>query len=115
MTQPQNQPITLSTQAFLILCRVFDGCYDELKQQEHLSEMVESIAAILLAGVQTLEEQQKPPRDITFPLTIPEAFFLRKLIAEMVARTPQEEEQGKARSWLQECLGALNRAAMPLA
>ncbi len=113
MSQPLSQPITLSTQAFLILCRLFDGCYDDLKQQEHVNELVESIADILLTGVQTLEEQDKPPKDITFPLTIPQAFFLRKLVAEVITRTPDGEEQDKTRSWLNECLHALEQAGMP--
>jgi len=115
MSQPQSTPVTLSTQAFLILCRLFDGCYDELKQQEHLNELVESIANILLAGVEKLEEQEKPPREITFPVTVPEAFFLRKLIAEMLSRTPEEAQHEKTRRWLLECQDELNRAAMPLA
>jgi hypothetical protein len=113
MSQPVGPSITLSTQAFLILCRLFDGCYDDLKQQEHVNELVESIADVLLAGVQALEEQVKPPKDITFSLTIPQAFFLRKLVAELMVLTSEKAEQDKTRSWLQECQTVLEQAGMP--
>lgn len=42
------QQVTLSSQAFLLLCRLFDRCYDELKQDDHMTEWIESIAHILL-------------------------------------------------------------------
>jgi hypothetical protein len=100
------QPVTLSSQAFLLLCRLFDGCYDELKQNEAMAERVESIANILLAGVETLEKQEQKPRNITFPLTLPEAFFLRRLIVETLAHAPEQEDRTVA--WLQECLTALS-------
>jgi len=102
-------PVTLSSQAFLLLCRLFDGCYDELKETESLHELIESIANILLAGVDTLEKQEKKPRTITFPLSLQQSFFLRRLIAEMVARAPQQDD--RMMGWLQECLTALSGGA----
>lgn len=100
------QPVTMSSQAFLLLCRLFDGCYDELKETDSLHELIESIANILLAGVDTLEKQEKKPRTITFPLTLQQSFFLRRLIVEMLARAPQKED--RMMEWLQECLTALS-------
>lgn len=99
------QQVTLSSQAFLLLCRLFDRCYDELKQDEHMTEWIESIAHILLTGVETLEQQEKKPRTITFPLTPPQAFFLRRLVVELLAHAPEQEE--KTAAWWQECLMAL--------
>jgi len=109
MTEPMQdvQPVTLSSQAFLILCRLYDGCYDDLKQDEQLREVVESIANMLLAGVETLEKQENKPKNITFPLTLQQAFFLRRLVAELVAHAPQSNED-KTAIWLQECLTALS-------
>lgn len=109
MSEPLQdvEPITMSSQAFLILCRMLDGCYDELRGQEHTGELVESIADILLAGVQKLEEQEKKPKTITFPLTFPQAYFLRRLVSELLLRLP-EEQQGKTAEWLRECLTALS-------
>lgn len=108
MPEPMQdiQPVTLSSQAFLLLCRLFDGCYDELKQNESIQELIESIANILLAGVDTLEKQEQKPRSITFPLTLPQAFFLRRLIVETLAHAPEQEE--RTVKWLQECLTALS-------
>ncbi|QRG65301.1 hypothetical protein [Brevibacillus choshinensis] len=109
MTEPMQdvQPVTLSSQAFLILCRLFDGCYDELKQNEQLSELVESIADMLLAGVETLEKQETKPKNITFPLTLQQMFLLRKLVVDLLALSPSEGD-GKTKQWLQECLTALS-------
>ncbi|MFP3391288.1 hypothetical protein [Brevibacillus sp. SIMBA_040] len=109
MTEPMQdvQPVTLSSQAFLILCRLYDGCYDELKQNEQLSEIVESIADMLLAGVETLEKQETKPKNITFPLTMQQTFFLRRLVVELLAHAPQGGEDRTA-EWLQECLTALS-------
>lgn len=109
MTEPMQdvQPVTLSSQAFLILCRLFDGCYDELKQNESLRELVESIAQMLLAGVETLESQETKPKTITFPMTLQQTFFLRRLIVDLLAIAPSEGED-KTRQWLQECLTALS-------
>ncbi|USG68122.1 hypothetical protein NDK47_12905 [Brevibacillus ruminantium] len=101
------QPITLSTQAFLILCRMLDGFYDDLRKHEQVGEMVESIADILLAGVQKLEEQVQKPKKVTLPLTLPQAFFLRRLVSELIARAPQDQDS-KTAEWLQECLAALS-------
>jgi hypothetical protein len=115
LSQPLQDahPLTLSTQAFLILCRLFDQCYDELKQQEHLQELVESIADTFLSGVTVLEEQVTKPKNITFPLSIRQAFFLRRLVAEILLRTPHDHEDGKTSDWLKECLTALERVGMP--
>ncbi|MEJ8548603.1 hypothetical protein [Brevibacillus borstelensis] len=109
MTEPLQdvQPFTLSTQAFLILCRLMDGCYDDLREQEHTRDLIESIADILLAGVQKLEEQEQKPRTVTFPLSLPQSFFLRRLAAEMVARMPEDQNE-KTAKWLQECLTTLS-------
>jgi hypothetical protein len=109
----EAHPLTLSTQAFLILCRLFDQCYDELKQQEHLRELVESIADTFLSGVTALEEQGKKPKTVTFPLNIRQAFFLCRLVAEILSRTPRDQEDGKTSNWLKECLTALEKVGMP--
>ncbi|MGN7470399.1 hypothetical protein [Brevibacillus sp. SAFN-007a] len=108
MTEPMHdvQPVTMSSQAFLILCRLYDGCYDELKQNEQLRELVESIGDRLLAGVETLEKQATKPKTITFPLTVQQAFFVRRLVAELLAQAPAEKDD-KTTQWLQECLTAL--------
>lgn len=109
MTEPMQevQPVTLSSQAFLILCRLYDGCYDELKQNESLSDLVESIAGVMLAGVETLEKQETKPKNITFPLTLQQSFFLRRLVVDLLAHAPAEGDD-KTRQWLQECLTALS-------
>lgn len=114
MTEPMQdvQPVTLSSQAFLILCRLYDGCYDDLKQDEQLREVVESIANMLLSGVETLEKQENKPKNITFPLTLQQAFFLSRLVAEFVAHAPQSTED-KTAIWLQECLTALSGGGVP--
>ncbi|WP_421617729.1 hypothetical protein ACAF76_009705 [Brevibacillus sp. TJ4] len=107
MTEPnQNiQHVTLSSQAFLLLCRLFDRCYDGFAKHETMTELVESIAHILLAGVQTLEEQEKKPKTITVPLTLSQAFFLRRLVVELLAHSPEQYENTMV--WWQECLSAL--------
>ena len=109
MTEPMQevQPVTLSSQAFLILCRLFDGVYDELKQNEQIIELVESIANMLLAGVETLEKQEEKPKKITFPMTIQQTFFLRRLVIDLLAHAPSEGDD-KTKQWLQECLAALS-------
>ncbi|RNB53684.1 hypothetical protein EDM57_19050 [Brevibacillus gelatini] len=109
MTEPMHdvQPVTMSSQAFLILCRLYDGCYDELKQNEQLRELIESIGDILLAGVETLEKQETKPKTITFPLTVQQAFFVRRLIVELLAQAPDGNDD-KTTQWLQECLTALS-------
>jgi hypothetical protein len=109
VTEPMQdvQPVTLSSQAFLILCRLYDGCYDELKQNESMTELVESIANMLLAGVETLEKQETKPKNITFPLTLQQTFFLRRLVVELLAHAPSDGED-KTAQWLQECLVALS-------
>jgi len=100
-------PATFSAPAFLILCRLFDGCYDDLKQQEHMTELVESTAEALLAGVEALEEQSAKVQDVTIGLTFAQRFFLRKLVQELLSRLPQDEEQERNRRWLEEALGSL--------
>ncbi|MDF2680221.1 MAG: hypothetical protein K0R47_1411 [Brevibacillus sp.] len=109
VTEPMQdvQPVTLSSQAFLILCRLYDGCYDELKQNEQMSQLVESIADILLAGVETLEKQETKPKNITFPLTLQQLFLLRRLVVDLLAHAPAEGDD-KTKQWLQECLTALS-------
>ncbi|GEB33819.1 MULTISPECIES: hypothetical protein [Brevibacillus] len=109
MTEPMHdvQPVTLSSQAFFILCRLYDGCYDELSKNEQVRELVESIGDMLLAGVETLEKQEIKPKTITFPLTVQQAFFLRRLIVELLASAPAGND-AKTTQWLQECLTALS-------
>ena len=109
MTEPMQdvQPVTLSSQAFFILCRLFDGCYDELKQNGQWTDLVESVADMLLAGVETLEKQETKPRSITFPLTLQQMFFLRRLVAGLLAHAPAEGED-QTKRWLAECLTALS-------
>ena len=72
-----------------------------------MREIVESIADMLLAGVETLEKQETKPKTITFPLTVQQAFFLRRLVVELLAHAPQGGED-KSAEWLQECLTALS-------
>lgn len=114
MTQQANNhfPITMSTQAFLLLCRLFDGCYDQLKQQSNLADLVEAIADELLPGVAFLHEQETPPKEISISLSLEQMFFLRKLLVEMLSRTQKESGQEKTRKWLEEALFALERAGM---
>lgn len=114
MSQQSNQSchITLSTQAFLILCRVFDGCYDECKQQPQIEQLVESIAETLLSAVNRLEETNHPVKEVTLPFRFEELFFLGKLAAKMHSRLQEDEQQTKTRQWLDECLVAIDRAMM---
>lgn len=111
MTEPLHLPAqtTMSTQAFLILCRLFDGCYDDLKKQENMKELVESIANALLSGVAYLQEQQAPPKEISVSLSFEQAFFLRKLLSEVKTSLPDGENQEKTRRWITECLLALDQ------
>lgn len=101
--------VRLGTQAFLILCRMFDGFYDDLKQQQEIDQVTESIAQSLLGGVTYLQEQQTPPKDIAIEFTYPEMFFLKKLTNEVLERLPNTEDQRKIRGWLTECLDAFER------
>jgi hypothetical protein len=104
--------ITMSTQAFLLLCRLFDGCYDDLKQQPIREELVEPIAGQLLSGVAFLHEQKEPPKQIRISLSFEQMFFLRKLLVEMLSRMQKENGQEKTRSWLKEALVALEQAGL---
>ncbi|HZG16524.1 MAG TPA: hypothetical protein VE710_16175 [Candidatus Bathyarchaeia archaeon] len=111
MTHPSqplhNATVTLSTQAFLILCRLFDGCYDELKQQSELQEVTEETAQILLASVEKLQAETVPPKQVELLVSPAQSFFLRKLLREMFSRLPQDEQASKNGQWLQESLQAL--------
>ncbi|WP_134683879.1 hypothetical protein [Brevibacillus migulae] len=107
-TQPlHSSTVTLSTQAFLILCRLFDGCYDELKQQAELQAVTEETAQVLLASVERLQAETVPPKQVELSVTTAQSFFLRKLLREMFSRLPQEEQESKNGQWLQEGLQAL--------
>ena len=101
------QQVTLTAQAFVLLCRLYDSCYDELKQNENMTELVESTAHILLTGVETLEGQEKKPGKITFPLSLPQAYLLRRLVVELLGSLPTDREE-KTAVWWQECLRALS-------
>jgi hypothetical protein len=103
----QLNEIHLSTQAFLILCRLFDGCYDELKQQPALESVVEGTAQVLLSGVAELHEREVPPKEISLAITLEQSFFLRKLLREFLARLEENEQNGKNRQWMEECMFAL--------
>lgn len=102
-----HNTVTLSTQAFLILCSLFDGCYDELKQQDELQGITEETAQVLLGGVNRLQAEPAPPAHIELSVTLAQSFFLRKLLREMIPRLPQEEQEGKYARWLQESLQVL--------
>jgi hypothetical protein len=103
----QPNQITMSTQAFLILCRLFDGCYDDLKKQEELSPVVESAAQTLLDGVTALQQRERPAKEISLSMPFEAGFFLRKLLREMLTRLEGQDTDAKNRRWLEECLVAL--------
>lgn len=110
--QSESEPLhsinfTVSTQAFLILCRLFDGCYDDLKQQAELASITEETAQVLLAHVEQLQAEQKPPAQIELTVSLAQSFFLRKLLREMFLRLPKEEQESKNGQWLLENLHAL--------
>jgi hypothetical protein len=110
----QAQPSTtfqLGTQAFLVLCQLFDGCYDELKKHPQLDQTVETIAQELLGGVSYVKEQSAPPKQVTLSMALPQLYFLRKLLTDMLHVLPAESAQEKTRKWLLECLQTLDRAA----
>ncbi len=111
-SQPAKYPVTFTTQAFLILCRLFDGCYDDCKQQEHMVTTVEGAAQSLLTGVAHLQEAQTPPKDVTVTFGFDQIHFLRKLVTETLAVLPPGEGQEKSREWLGECLNKLEQAAV---
>ncbi|GAA4702163.1 hypothetical protein [Brevibacillus fulvus] len=104
--QPLQQQVRFSTQAFLILCRLFDGCYDELKENHSLQERVESIAASLLSGVTALQEQTRAPQEVVLTLSFADCYFLRKLLHEVL---PRAAEDGKLAVWIEECIRALEQ------
>lgn len=100
--------VRLGTQAFLILCRMYDGFYDDLKQQQGMNQVTESIAQSLLGGVNYLQEQETPPKELAIEFTFTEVFFLKKLTNEVLARLPETKDQQRMRDWLQECLAAFD-------
>ncbi|WP_139488732.1 hypothetical protein [Brevibacillus dissolubilis] len=102
--------ITLSAQAFLILCRLFDGCYDDLKQQSKLEQVVEDTAQELLKGVAYLHEQETPPESVTVELSFQQVFFLQKIVAEMLRVMREAVGQEKMIGWLEECQHAFDEA-----
>ncbi|MET3288743.1 UNVERIFIED_CONTAM: hypothetical protein ABID98_001313 [Brevibacillus sp. OAP136] len=114
MTEPMmdKKQVELGTQAFLVLCQLFDGCYDELITRPELQRVTETIAAELLNGVAFLKEQPKPPKQVTIALALPELFFLQKLLKEMLENVPEVTAQPKSREWLEECLNTLGRTVL---
>ncbi|MGD8191233.1 hypothetical protein ACQCN2_14735 [Brevibacillus ginsengisoli] len=102
--------VRLGTQAFLILCRMFDGFYDDLKQQQEMDQVTESIAQSLLGGVSYLQEQESPPKEMKIEFTFSEVFFLKKLTNEVLTRLPKTQDQRKMHEWLNECLNAFDLA-----
>lgn len=113
MTEPisDKKKIALGTQPFLVLCQLFDGCYDELSKRPELQHVTETIAAELLSGVAFLKEQSNPPKQVAISLALPELFFLQKLLREMLETVPEVTAQPKTREWLNECLQSLGQAA----
>lgn len=108
----QTYEVAFGTQAFLILCQLFDGCYDELGKREELQEITESAAAELLKGVSFLQEQKKPPTQVIVTLSLAQAYFLRRLISELLGSLSDEQTQGKTRQWLEECLQTLEQSVL---
>lgn len=102
--------VRLGTQAFLILCRMYDGFYDDLKQQLEMGQVTESIAQSLLEGVTYLREQESPPQEIAIEFTFSEVFFLKKLTNEVLIRLAQTQDQQRMRDWLNECIVAFDQA-----
>lgn len=104
----EEKGISLSTQAFLVLCRLFDNCYDELQNQDQMKQVVEETANVLLTGVQFLQEQSSPPKTVELLLSFQQVFFLRKLIM-MHHSLVQDAQHEQTRGWLDECLTALQQ------
>ncbi|WP_019119304.1 hypothetical protein [Brevibacillus massiliensis] len=107
-----NQPrrIAIPTQPFLVLCQLFDSCYDEWRQQAQPVELVESIAGSLLTGVAFLHEQPSPPSEVNVELDFQQRFYLRKLIEEAVRKLdPSDPRQAKMDAWLKESLSVLSQ------
>ncbi len=109
-TQPSgSHGFAISTQAFLIICRLFDSVYDDWKRQAATEQVVESIASSLLGGVQFLQAQPTPPKRVPVRLTVQQAFVLRKLILEAYNRLPDQAEQARTRAWMEEWLRELDQ------
>jgi hypothetical protein len=103
--------VSFGTQPFLVLCQLFDGCYDELSKRQEIQEVTEHTAAELLSGVAFLKEQCKPPKQVVVALSLPEIYFLQKLLKEMLGAIPEETSEAKTRGWLKECVKTLAQAA----
>lgn len=100
--------VRISTQAFLVLCRMFDGFYDDLKQQNEVDAVTESIAQSLLGGVTYLQEQTAKPMEIAIEFSYAESFLLYKLVNEVLTHLPETEDQERVRGWLEECKTAFD-------
>ncbi len=109
-TKVPTAVVRLSSQAFLILCRMFDGFYDDLKKQHGMDALTESIAQSLLGGVTYLQEQANPPKELAIEFTYQEIFFLQKLVREVLTRMPDTDDQQKTRGWLEHCIAAFEWA-----
>ncbi|UFJ42314.1 hypothetical protein LOK74_07440 [Brevibacillus humidisoli] len=110
MSQHPQQPkqIVMSTQAFLILCRLFDSCYDQWKENEDLEWLVESIAGSLLPVVSGLQELKAPPARVSIQLTMPQMYFLQKHVDAIYRQMQQNTDQpAGSRELLEECLRVL--------
>lgn len=101
--------VVLSTQAFLILCRLYDSFYDELRQHEQLNEVAEKTAAVLLDGVEALKEQTQPPKQVVMALDFSSLFLVKKLVEQAYREVSEVPEQAKALGWLEECMQAMNK------
>ncbi|MBM7108354.1 hypothetical protein SAM19_01723 [Brevibacillus laterosporus] len=101
--------VVLSTQAFLILCRLYDSFYDELRQHEQLNEVAEKTAAVLLDGVEALKEQTQPPKQVVMALDFSSLFLVKKLVEQAYREVREVPEQAKALGWLEECMQAMNK------
>ncbi|MDN9009676.1 hypothetical protein [Brevibacillus laterosporus] len=101
--------VVLSTQAFLILCRLYDSFYDELRQHEQLNEVAEKTAAVLLDGVEALKEQTQPPKQVVMALDFSSLFLVKKLVEQAYREVSEVPEQAKALGWLEECIQAMNK------
>lgn len=112
MSQPsiEMRPISLSTQSFLILCRLFDACYDKLCSHQHSLQVTESTAEALLEGVQFLKREQRAPQIIQIKLSFPQALTLRKLVDEASKQLPsQQANSAEIKQWLEECQEVLEQ------
>ncbi|MFM1651006.1 hypothetical protein ACI7RC_02765 [Brevibacillus sp. B_LB10_24] len=106
----QPSRIAIPTQPFLILCQLFDSCYDEWRQQAQQAVLVESIAGALLTGVAFLHEQPIPPSEVNVELDFQQRFYLRKLVEEAVRKLdPSDPRQAKMEAWLNESLSVLSQ------